>query len=310
MQKFIVPKPLSNGGYIRVIAPSCSGKTLKPEWIKTAEETLSKAGFKISFGKNVFKQNQFQSSDRVLRLKDLHEAFSDPNVNGILAIRGGYNANDLLDYIDWKLIKNNPKVYCGFSDNTALQNAILAQTGLVTYSGPNFSTFGNSKQLKYTLENFLNAVSDDFDLPTKNDGKIVIINKGKAKGALVGGNLCTFNLLQGTKYMPDISGKVLFFEDDHVSDIDLWEFHRNLQSIINLSNFSTVAAIVFGKFEPASKLSPGIIGQIIKSKSELDRMPVIANVTFGHALPMLTIPIGGQATVDTSKIQALQIANR
>ncbi len=276
--------------------------------MKAAEKTLSEAGFKISFGKNVFEQNQFQSSDRTLRLDDLHQAFSDPGVDGILAIRGGYNSNDLLDYIDWKLIKHNPKVYCGFSDNTALQNAILAKTGLVTYSGPNFSTFGNTKGVEYTLGNFLNAVSNNYILPTKNADKIMIINKGKARGTLVGGNLCTFNLLQGTNYMPDISGTVLFFEDDHISDLDLWEFHRNLQSILHLPNFKTVAAIVFGKFDAASKLSPHIIRQIIKSKPELDRIPVIANVTFGHTLPMVTIPIGSQATVDTSKIQAFQIA--
>jgi muramoyltetrapeptide carboxypeptidase LdcA involved in peptidoglycan recycling len=307
MQKFIVPKPLLKGSRLRIIAPSCSGKTVKIARIKAAEETLSKAGFKISFGKNVFKINQFDSSDRVLRLEDFHEAFADPNIDGILAVRGGYNANDLLDYIDWKLIKNNPKVFCGYSDNTVLQNAIFAMTGLITYSGPNFSTFGNNKKLNYTLGNFLNALSNNYASPIKNNQPIAVINRGNATGTIIGGNLCTFNLLQGTKYMPEITNKILFLEDDHVSDIDLWEFHRNLQSLINLPGFKKVKAIVFGKFEAKSKITPRIIKQIIKLKPELDCIPIIANVTFGHTLPMLTIPIGGQAIVNTAKKQVLRI---
>lgn len=308
MQKIIVPKQLPAGSHLRVIAPSCSGKTITPERIPAAEKVLAEAGFSVSFGKNVFKMNEFQSSDRDLRLNDLHEAFSDTTVDGILAIRGGYNSNDLLDYIDWKLIARNPKIYCGFSDNTALQNAILSMTGLVTYSGPNFASFGKSTGLDFTLKNFLNAVSQSYAAPTKNSGAIVVINGGKASGTLVGGNLCTFNLLQGTRYMPDIAGKILFLEDDHVSDIDLWEFHRNLQSLINLPSFRKVRGIAFGKFEAACKLPTGVVKKIVKSKPELDRMPVIANVSFGHTLPILTIPIGGRATIDTGNTHRLSIA--
>jgi muramoyltetrapeptide carboxypeptidase LdcA involved in peptidoglycan recycling len=290
-----------------VIAPSCSGKTIYPERIAAAGKVLAKAGFTLSFGKNAFKMNEFQSSDRSLRLADLHEAFSNPNVDGILAVRGGYNGNDLLDYIDWSLIKGNPKVFCGFSDNTVLQNAILAMTGLVTYSGPNFASFGKNEKLGYTLKNFLNAVSDGYAALTKNNGAIVVINGGKASGTIVGGNLCTFNLLQGTRYMPDIADKILFLEDDHVSDIDLWEFHRNLQSLVNLPSFRKVRGIAFGKFEAACKLPPSVIKKIVRSKPELDRMPLIANVSFGHTLPLLTIPIGGQAAIDTGKKQSLTI---
>ena len=308
MQKTITPKQLSIGSHIRIIAPSCSGKTIKPEQIKVAEKTLIDAGFKISFGKNVFTQNKFDSSDRALRIKDFHQAFSDPEVNGILAVRGGYNANDLLDYLDWNLIKNNPKIFCGYSDNTVLQNAIFKMTGLITYSGPNFATFGIDKGLDFTLKIFLDATTRNYTLPYDNNSNIKIINKGKTSGTIMGGNLCSLNLLQGTKFMPEIRDSIIFIEDDHISSIDLLEFHRNLQSLINLDGFDKVRALVIGKFENESNISASTIKKIIKSKPELNNIPILADVTFGHTLPMITFPIGGKAQIDTNKKAPLKIS--
>jgi muramoyltetrapeptide carboxypeptidase len=298
--KILIPKPLNRASQVRVIAPSCSGKTIKASQIKTATDVLTKTGFRLSFGKNVFKLNQFESSDRASRLEDLHQAFADPNVDGILAVRGGYNANDLLDFIDWELIRKNPKMYCGFSDNTVLQNAVFKKTGLITYSGPNLATFGKNQGLNFTLKNFLNATVEQYAQPTKNKDQIVMINPGQATGTIIGGNLCTLNLLQGTPYMPELAGSILFLEDDHMSDRDWWEFHRNLQSLIHLPDFAKVRALVFGTFDAKSKLPPSVIKKMIKAKPELNRIPVIANVTFGHTLPMLTFPIGGKAKIDTN----------
>ena len=102
--------------------------------------------------------------------------------------------------------------------------------------------------------------------------------------------------------MPDIANKILFLEDDHVSDIDLWEFHRNLQSLVNLPNFRKVRGIAFGKFEAECKLPPNVIKKIVKSKPELDCMPVIANVTFGHTLPCSPSQLEvGQALIPVKK---------
>lgn len=89
-----------------------------------------------------------------MRIKDLHEAFLDNNVKMILTAIGGYNSNQLLRYIDYDIIKNNPQIICGFSDITALLNAIYTKSGLVTYSGPHFSNFGMNKGLEYTIRYF------------------------------------------------------------------------------------------------------------------------------------------------------------
>lgn len=301
MQKIIKPKPLAPGAHIRVITPSSSGKTLQPARIKAAEAALRRAGFRVSYGKHVFESDQFESSSVKSRISDLHNAFADKSVGGILTARGGFNANDLLDYIDWSIIKNNPKMLCGYSDITTLHNAILVKTGLITFSGPNFSTFGHPENFSYTFNNFLNAVGNRFELPLRNHGKMAVLNKGKASGTLVGGNLCTFNLLQGTQYIPDIKNKIIFLEDDHMSPLDWWEFYRNLQSLINLRDFKTVRALVIGKFQPDSKLPTSKIAKIVEAKPELSRIPVIANLNFGHTLPMFTFPVGGQVSIDTSK---------
>ncbi len=298
--KNIFPPKLKKGDNIRIVAPSCSGKTIKPQQLKLAQAVLEKSGFRISFSKHLFEMNEFQSSSVKSRVADLHEAFLDNNVQGILAVRGGFSSNDLLDYIDWNTIKKNPKIYCGFSDNTALQNAILCKTGLVTYSGPNFATFGRVNKLKYTLDSFLNMVASEHPESLKNLHKIEVINQGRAAGGIIGGNLCTLNLLQGTQYLPDIKNKILFLEDDHVSELDPWEFHRNLQSIISLPLFKTVKGLVIGQFDPASKMPVSFVRRMVKAKPELSRIPVIANLNFGHKMPIFTFPIGGQASINTT----------
>ncbi len=180
-------------------------------------------GFKVSFGKHLEEIDDFSSSPINSRIEDLHNAFSDKNVKAILTVIGGHNSNQLLDYIDWELIRNNPKILCGFSDITALNNSILAKTGLVTYSGSHYSTFSQKLHFDYTLDYFKKCLmtNDQFEIKPssewsddqwyidqekrnliKNDGYLVI-NDGEAEGTIIGGNLCTFNLLQGTKYLPN-----------------------------------------------------------------------------------------------------------
>ncbi len=304
----IIPKPLIEGSHIRVIAPSCSGKTIETEKLERAKNVLERSGFKVSFGRNLFEYNSLQSSSIEQRLEDLHSAFHDPQIDGVMAVRGGYNANDLLNYIDWRLIRSKPKAYCGFSDNTVLENAILAKTGLITFSGPNFSTFGKRDGLKYTLGHFLNMASDHKSLEYQEQCNV--INPGNAEGVIIGGNLCSLNLLQGTEFMPRLENSVIFLEDDFISEYDWWEFCRNLQSLINLPDFHLVKGLIIGKFDPKSNLPLKRIREIIKSKPALSNIPVLSGVNFGHIPQMLTFPIGGKAKIDTDREQKLSISIR
>lgn len=318
MQK-IYPEKLKNGDEVRIIAPSRSIVILSEESKNIANQRFFDLGLKLSFGKHVKEKDDFFSSGIESRVQDIHEAFSDKNVKAVITVIGGFNSNQLLKYINWEIIKSNPKIFCGYSDITILNNAILQKTGLVNYSGPHYSSFGQKLYFDYTLEYFKKCLmqeapfeikpsgdwSDDLwykdqkkRILIKNDGW-KIVNEGVAKGTIIGGNLCTLNLLQGTEYFPDAREAVLFIEDDEMagklSDV---EFDRNLQSIINLPQFKYIRGIVIGRFQKASKMTIEKISKIIKSKKELDNIPVIAEIDFGHTDPKITFPVGGEISLE------------
>ena len=151
----MIAEKLKAGDEIRVIAPARTMSILGNDCIELATKRLEDLGLKVSFGKHVKEFDPDSMSASIeSRIEDLHEAFRDKNVKGILTVIGGFNSNQLLDYIDYDLIKENPKILCGFSDITALCNAIYAKTGLVTYSGSHYSSFGMKKGFEYELEYF------------------------------------------------------------------------------------------------------------------------------------------------------------
>src|SRR3989344_1311586 len=166
IKNIIKPKKIEKGAYIRVIAPVRSLKLLSDDNKKKAIAQLEKIGFKLSFGKHVDEIDEFNSSSVESRIEDLHDAFADKTVDAILTVIGGYNSNQLLQYIDYELIAQNPKIICGFSDVTALANAITAKTGMITYIGPHFSSWGMKHGFEYSLENFIKCCmkNEAFDL--------------------------------------------------------------------------------------------------------------------------------------------------
>lgn len=304
----IYPPKLKSGDEIRVIAPA---KSFRPAFTKKmkqqAQGRLESLGLKVSFGKYVNEIDEFDSTTVEHRLEDLHSAFADKNVKGILTVLGGTQSNQLLKHLDFVLIKNNPKILCGMSDITALASAIYHKTGLVTYSGPHFTLFKNSLTVDYTLDYFKKALFADEPITIqpsssysdkrsdtellKNEG-YWIINKGEAKGKIIGGNLITFNLLQGSEFMPDLSDTVLFLEDNDKENSRAFENH--LQSLINQPKFNKVQGLVIGRFQKGSNITKELLTKIIHTKAELKSVPVVANVDFGHTVPMITFPIGGE----------------
>lgn len=323
--KIIYPKKLTTGNHVRIIAPSRSMAIISQETRLIANERFSQLGLEVSFGSHVEEKDDFVSSSIESRVADLHQAFSDPKVDAILTVIGGFNSNQLLDYIDWKLIQNNPKVFCGYSDITVLNTAIFSQTGLVTYYGPHYSSFGQKLYFDYTLDYFKKCLmetspfsiqaskqwSDDLWFmdqenrhPETNDG-FWILNHGEATGKLLGGNIGTLNLLNGTKYYVDPSQSILFLEDD--SETLPHHFDRDLQSVIHQPKFSKVRGIVIGRFQKDSKISQDALLKIISSKKELSQIPVIANVDFGHTDPKVTLPIGGLVRISTKSTQIITL---
>lgn len=325
IKKQIFPAKLVEGDEIRVIAPSFSMSIISKETREYARNGFLKIGLNLTFGKNVEECDQFISSSIESRIEDLHEAFSDPKIKGILTVIGGFNSNQILDSIDWDLIQKNPKIFCGYSDITALQNAIYAKTGLITYSGPHYSTFGDLKSIEYTVEYFKKCLFSDkaFNiLPSDQwsddmwyadqekrtfipNAGYLPINPGTAEGILIGGNLCTLNILQGTKYFPSLDDSVLFIEDDEESHPV--NFDRDLLSLIQQPNFDKVKGLVIGRFQKNSKFTDDLLVKILESKKQLKHLPILANADFGHTTPMITFPIGGRISFTSGKESSITL---
>lgn len=313
--KKVYPEKLKKDDEVRIIAPSRSMAILSKETINIANKRFDGLGLKLSFGKYVNEIDKSSSSSIESRIEDFHEAFLDKNVKAVITVIGGFNSNQLLRYINWDFIKNNPKIFLGYSDITALNNAIFTKTGLVTYSGPHYSTFGQKLGFDYSLEYFEKCLMDHRPFEVKpsnswsddewyldqnkreliNNSGYLVINEGNADGTILGANLCTFNLLQGTEYFPDLTNSILFLEGDY--ETVPHTFDRDLQSLIHLPDFNKVRGLVIGRFQKKSKMTDELLTKIIKTKKELNNISVIANVDFGHTDPKITFPIGGEVEI-------------
>lgn len=314
-----IPPKLKPGDEVRIVAPARSLGIISPDVRSLAQKRLESLGLRVTFSSHVEEQDEFSSSSVRSRVDDLHQAFRDKNVKAVFSVIGGFNSNQLLQYIDYSVIQKNPKILCGYSDITALGNAIYAKTGLITYSGPSFSLFGMKKGFDYTLEYFKKSVmsdqllsvspskewSDDPWYKDQNKRTFItnqgwhIIHQGEAEGTIIGGNICTFNLLQGTEFMPSLKNTILFIEDDYESVPHT--FDRDLQSLIHQPGFAGVRGIVIGRFQKASQMTKELLMKIIETKKELKNIPVIADADFGHTSPMITFPIGGKGRLVAGK---------
>ena len=311
----MIPNKLRPGDEVRVVSPSSGLGFIPEDRRRVAARRLEGLGLRVSYGGAGEVLDRFESSPAEERVSELHEAFTDTGVRGMLTIIGGYNSNQLLGRLDYDLIGENPKVLCGFSDITALATAIHAKTGLVTYSGPHFSTFSMERGLQYTLDHFERCLmrdepydvepadhwSDDLWYLDQENRDLVpnpgyeVLNEGEARGTLLGGNFGTLALLFGTPYMPNLEGAILLLEDDE--EVKPEHFDRTLQSLIHQPGFEGVRGIVLGRFQRASNMDPEALAQIIHTKPELDNIPVVANASFGHTTPAFTFPVGGTGSL-------------
>jgi muramoyltetrapeptide carboxypeptidase LdcA involved in peptidoglycan recycling len=323
-----VPRKLHRGDAVRVVAPARS-RQFVAEYDHNAviDARFAALGLRLTFGDHVDERDDFQSSSIASRVADLHAAFADPEVAGVLTVIGGFNSNELLPHLDWDLIAANPKIFCGYSDITALQNAMLTRAGLVTYSGPHWSSFGMRDHFEQTERWFTQALfggkpielrpaaiwTDDLWFADQ-DNRTVHPNEGwwpltpgHAAGRIIGGNLCTLNLLQGTEFMPSLAGALLMVEDDAASDAD--EVARNLTSLLQLPDASGVQGLVIGRFQEASGVTRSLLEQIIARQDRLAGLPVLGNVDYGHTNPLATFPIGGRAALTVGASTSLRISD-
>ena len=206
----IKPKALQKGDRVAIISPaSPSDKSLIDEYIGS----LNKLGLKVIVGESCLSEHGFLSGTDDIRANDINCMFADKNIKGIFALRGGYGCARLLDLIDFKLIKKNPKIFIGYSDITALHIAINQKSKLITYHGPMISTELIKGLDEYSADYYKKFIFgyDKVDELFNPEGyNLEIINPGIASGELIGGNLSLICSSLGTKYEINTKNKILF----------------------------------------------------------------------------------------------------
>ena len=307
-------KRLKKGDHIRVVSPSSSIERIGGvEANVAAKEKLEALGFRLSFSEHYFENDIFDSAPIASRVADLEAAFANETVDAILTTIGGFNCNELLPYLDFDLIAQNPKIFCGYSDTTALLNAIYAKTGIQTYMGPSYSSFKMREGQDYQTQAWLNAVTQDsFTLEPSEEWSSdawylpdaprtffptdwKVYNPGQASGVAIGRNLSTFALLHGTEFAPKPDKYILFLEEaeeDHYV-----EFTRHFAALLQV--YPNPQAVLIGRFPKETEMTEEILLTILDKHPILKKVPVLYDLDFAHTQPLFTITIGGQVEIDT-----------
>lgn len=294
----VYPKALETGDKIAFVAPA--GIIFEKDDFARMERVMELKGYRVVFGENVKKRwGYFSGTDRE-RAEDVNRMFADPEVKAILAVRGGWGCSRILEHIDFEIIKQNPKIYCGFSDNTALEMAIFKKTGLVTFHGPN----GNSEWTDFTRRYFSSVLKDGektiMEMPAADKPDARTIRSGKASGRLLGGNLTVIVSMIGTPYMPDLTGAILFTEDigEQVYRIDRMLTQLKLAGVLD-----KISGFVFGKCydcdkgsEPTFQLSE-ILDQHLKPLG----IPAFTGTMISHLDNIFTVPQGARAEMNADE---------
>ena len=285
---------LKKGDQVALIAPS---GWVKKSRLKDGLAWLEKQGLKPVLMPHAFQRHFYMAGSDEARAEDINAAFADRAIKAVFCIRGGAGCTRVLPYVDWKIIKKNPKPIFGLSDSTALQNAAYALSQNVSWTGflPIFD-FKNGP-LDKRIEKSMHAVLAGQPQVLKG-GKTLIA--GKAEGVLVGGCLSVLHYLAGTKYLPDLKDKILLIEDvsEHTYKLDLMLHRLSLEK-----DFSKIKGLVFGQFLDCTEADSGdgTVHQIIKEFALKYNVPTLENFPYGHIKSRYVLPIGARVVLDADK---------
>ena len=301
MIKVIKPKPLQQGDSVAIIAPaSPSDKNLIDKCISS----LNELGLKVVVGESCLSEHGFLSGTDDVRANDINCMFAAKNIKGIFALRGGYGCARLLDLIDFKLIKKNPKIFIGYSDITALHIAINQKSKLITYHGPMVSTElikGLDEYSDDYYKRFLFSREEINEIFNPVGCNLEVINDGIATGQLIGGNLSLVCSSLGTKYEINTKNKILFLEEVEETP---YKIDRMLLQLKQSGKLKDASGIILGTFTNciASANKKSLSLQEVFNEIILPlKKPTISNLVCGHCLPTLTLPLGSKVIMDANE---------
>ena len=293
----LLPSKLKIGDTIGVVAPSSPIIGNNIEELNRAKEIVERSGFKVKYSKNIFSNTNGYSATAREKAEDINAMFADKEVKMIWCAKGGNNSNSTFEYLNYELIKKNPKIICGYSDITSITNMITEKTGLITFSGTNFKTIATD-ETDYSYKQALSRFVDgNLEFGPENE-EYVTIQKGKAEGELIGGNLSLTRGMVAGKYSLDFTDKILFLEELGF-ETDPEATSNNIYYMKQNGVFDKIKGLWIGNYEHESGISlEKIIMDVLNGKY---KFPIIKSNNFGHIERKTVIPIGTKAEINTDE---------
>lgn len=295
----IKPRPLKHGDTIGVIAPA--SPCYEQNRIELGVRALEEMGFRVKLGRSCLSRYGYLAGKDDIRAYDINAMFENKDVHGIICLRGGYGTPKILDKIDYELIRNNPKVYVGYSDITATHIAINQLSDLVTFHGPmvtiemaeDFDDFS-----KKSLLDFIMGKENPKSLSNPKEEKMGCFYGGRCEGELIGGNLTLICATLGTAYEIDTRGKILFIEDIKEEP---YSIDRMLTQLNLAGKFEECEGIILGDFNECIAEYPNkslTLQQVLEDIIGPLKKPTIHNFMAGHCKPQITLPMGVKVEMD------------
>jgi muramoyltetrapeptide carboxypeptidase len=296
----IKPGKLNTGDKIGILA--LSGAVESKENILRAKKYFENLGYKVVLSDNIFDKNRYLAGTEEKKVEELHKFFKDPSIKMILCSRGGYGAIRLLDKIDFDLIKNNPKIFAGYSDASAVEAMIYKKTGLVTFYAPMAQgDFGIEEVFNLTEKSFFDTLTNTDELkitPDFSNSKVYF--EGEAEGNLWGGNLATLASMCGTDFIPD-EKFILFIED---LNEPVYKIDKMMTQLLNIEKFSeNLAGIALGEFLDKGKNNEEekFFDELFFEIGQKIQKPILSGFIITHSDEKITVPYGAGASLSTAK---------
>ncbi len=304
-KQMIYPPRLRTNDLVAIVAPA--GCVPSQENLQRAKSNLESQGLRVKVMPNAGNQWGYLAGTDMERASDFNEAIRDPEIKGIIALRGGYGSMRILPALHYDLFQKNPKVVMGYSDITAILNALTRRTGVITFHGPiaeaTFEGF-EGEQMRRAL--FEKENLDTFPEPSVLRGSPVFpsartIVSGNATGRLIGGNLSLIEPCANTQYGPEFKEAILFIED--IAEAP-YRVDRMLTSLWLRGCLSELKGIVIGDFRlPKPDSTPDdrpdfSMEEVFDHLSSWIQVPIFSGLYAGHIPDKLTLPIGAEVEID------------
>jgi muramoyltetrapeptide carboxypeptidase len=301
-----LPPRLTKGSRVALVAPA--GPLLERDDLARGEELCRALGFLPVLTPNAGKKYGYLAGTDEERLADLNAALGDATVDAIWCLRGGYGTTRILDRVDFDALTRQPKAIIGFSDITALLNAVSCRTGMVTFHGPmarsSLTSFSRSHfELVLSTANpagRLGRIPPPAGVLVPREHRIVTLVPGVAEGKLYGGNLSLLQCLIGSPWFPDLTGAILFLED---VDEDLYSVDRMLAHLRLVGALEKLAGVMVGRFTRLErKAGDGALGfdEVLATYFLPLGVPVAYGFPIGHVDDQWTLPLGIRARLDAT----------